>query len=79
LVEALRYKSESRGFDSHAVIGIFSVETTNEMQPYNRIYYSTVNYMLNMFRAVRRSSSGAPTVFAASGLHTHVVTDCSQV
>ena len=32
-----------------------------------------------MFRAVRRSSSGAPTVFAASGLHTHVVTGRSQV
>jgi len=27
-----------------------------------------------MFRAVCRSSSGAPAVFAASGLHTHVVT-----
>ena len=27
-----------------------------------------------MFRALRRSSSGAPTAFAASGLHTHVVT-----
>jgi hypothetical protein len=26
-----------------------------------------------MFRAVRRSSSGALTLFAASGLHTHVV------
>jgi len=26
-----------------------------------------------MFRAVHRSSSGALTVFAASGLHTHVV------
>jgi hypothetical protein len=32
-----------------------------------------------MFRAVRRSSSGALTVFAASGLHTHVVTGRSQV
>jgi len=32
-----------------------------------------------MFRAVRRSSSGALTVFAASGLHTHVVTARSQV
>jgi len=31
-----------------------------------------------MFRAVCRSSSGTPTVFAASGLHTHVVTDRSQ-
>ena len=31
-----------------------------------------------MFRAVRRSSSGALTVFAASGLHTHVVTGRSQ-
>ena len=35
--------------------------------------------MLNMFRAVRRSSSGALTVFEASGLHTHVVTGRSQV
>jgi len=32
-----------------------------------------------MFRAVRRSSSGDLTVFAASGLHTHVVTGRSQV
>ena len=32
-----------------------------------------------MFRAVRRSSSGALTVFAASGLHTHVVTGHSKV
>jgi len=32
-----------------------------------------------MFRAVRRLSSGAPTVFALSGLHTHVVTGRSQV
>jgi len=32
-----------------------------------------------MFRAVRLSSSGVLTVFAASGLHTHVVTGRSQV
>jgi len=32
-----------------------------------------------MFQAVRRSSSGALTVFAASGLHAHVVTGRSQV
>jgi len=32
-----------------------------------------------MFRAVRRSLSGALTVFAASGLHMHVVTACIQV
>ena len=32
-----------------------------------------------MFRAVCRSSSGAPTVFATSGLHTHAVTARSQV
>jgi len=32
-----------------------------------------------MFRAVYRSSLGAVTVFAASGLHTHVVTGRSQV
>jgi hypothetical protein len=32
-----------------------------------------------MFRTAYRSSSGALTVFAASGLHTHVVTGRSQV
>jgi len=32
-----------------------------------------------MFRAAYRSSSGALTVFAASGLHTHVVTGRGQV
>jgi hypothetical protein len=32
-----------------------------------------------MFRAAHHSSSGALTVFAASGLHTHVVTGLSQV
>ena len=49
------------------------------MQPCNRIYYSTVHWRLNMFRAAYRSSSGALTVFAASGLHKHVVTGRSQV
>jgi hypothetical protein len=55
------------------------VEITNKMQPCNRIYYSTVYWRLNMFRAAYRSSSGALTVFATSGLHTHVVTGRSQV
>jgi hypothetical protein len=55
------------------------VEITNKMQPCNRIYYSTVHWRLNMFRGVYRSSSGAPNIFAASGLHTHVVTGHSQV
>jgi hypothetical protein len=32
-----------------------------------------------MFRAAHHSSSGALTVFAASGLYTHVVTGRSQV
>jgi hypothetical protein len=32
-----------------------------------------------MFRAAHRSSSGAVTIFAASGLYTHVVTGRSQV
>ena len=32
-----------------------------------------------MFRVAHRSSSGALTIFAASGLHTHVVTGRSQV
>ena len=49
------------------------------MQLGNGIYYSTVPQKLNMFRAVCRSSSGAPTVFAASGLHTRAVTARSQV
>jgi len=49
------------------------------MQPCIRIYYSIVHWRLNMFRAAYRSSSGALTVFAASGLHTLVVTGRSQV
>jgi hypothetical protein len=49
------------------------------MQPCNRIYYSTVQWRLNMFRAAYRSSLGALTVCAASGLYTHVVAGCSQV
>jgi hypothetical protein len=49
------------------------------MQPCNRIYYSTVHWRLNMFPATHRSSSGALTIFADSGLHTHVVTGRSQV
>jgi hypothetical protein len=32
-----------------------------------------------MFQAAYRSSSGGLTTFAASGLHTHVVTGRSQV
>jgi len=55
------------------------VEITNKMQPCIRIYYSAVHWRLNVFRAAYRSSSGALTVFAASGLHTHVVTSHSQV
>jgi hypothetical protein len=51
-----------------------SGEITNNMQPCNRIYYSTVHWRLNTFRAAHCSSAGALTVFAASGLHTHVVT-----
>ena len=56
-----------------------SVEITNKMQLCNRTHYSTVHWRFNMFRAAYRSSSGALTVFAASGLHTHVVTGPSLV
>jgi len=63
----------------HQVGFIHLVEITNKMQPCIRIYYSTVHWRLNMFRAAYPSSSGALTVFAASGLHTHVVTGRSQV
>jgi len=68
-------------FHSNREIHIFtdSVEITNKMQPCDRIYYSTVHWRLNMFRAAYLSSSGALIVFAASGLHTHVVTGSSQV
>jgi hypothetical protein len=45
----------------------------------NIIYYSTVHWQLNMFWAAYRSSSGALTVFAASGLYTHVVPGRNQV
>jgi len=36
-----------------------SVEITNKMQPCIGIYYSSVHWRLNMFRAAYRSSSGA--------------------
>jgi len=49
------------------------------MQSCDRIYYSTVHLRLNMLRAAYRSSSGALTVFAASGLRTHVLAGRSQV
>ena len=39
---------------------------------------TTTHWRLNVFRAAYRSSSGALTVFAASGLHRHVVTARSQ-
>ena len=57
----------------------FSIEITNKMQPCNRIYYPTIHWRLKMFPAAYRSSSGALTVFATSGLHTRVVTGRSQV
>jgi hypothetical protein len=38
----------------------YSGEITNKMQPCNRIYYSTVHWRLNMFRAAHRSSYGRP-------------------
>ena len=56
-----------------------SVEITNKMQPFSRIYYSTVHWQLNMFRAAYHSSSGALTAFPASGLHKRVVTGRGQV
>jgi hypothetical protein len=58
---------------------LHSREIINKMQPCIRIYYSTVRWRLNMFRAAHRSSSGAVTLFSASDLHTHVVTGRSQV
>jgi len=61
----------------NAVINL--VEIIKKMQLCIIIYYSTVHWRLNMFRAAYRSSSGTLTVFAASGLHTHVVNGRSQV
>jgi hypothetical protein len=49
------------------------------MQPCNKIYYSNAHWRLNMFRAAYRSSSGALTLFVASGLHTYMMTGGSQV
>jgi len=65
--------------ETFLILRRISVERTNKMQPCNRIYYSTVHWGLNMFRAAYRSSSGALTVLAASGLHKHVVTGRSHV
>ena len=35
------------------------IEITNKMRPCSRIYYSSVSWLLNMFRATHRPSSGA--------------------
>ena len=70
------WQNETKTWDKPIPV---SVEITNKIQLCNRIYYSTVHWRLNMFRAAYRSSSGALTAFAASGLHTHVVTGRSQV
>jgi hypothetical protein len=61
------------------VFYVFYSQITNKMQLCDRIYYSTVYWRLNMFRAAYRSSSRALTVFAVSALHTHVMTGRSQV
>ena len=62
-------------FDTHgSVHRRWFSRNTNKLQLCNRIYYSKVYWMLNMFRAAHRSSSGTLTGFAASGLYTHVVT-----
>ena len=58
---------------------VYIVEITNKMQPCITVYYSTIYWRLNMFRAAYLSSSGALTVFAASGLNPHVVPGRSQV
>ena len=47
---------------------------TNKMQLCNRIYYSKVDWRLNMSRAVYRSSSGAVNCICSLSLYTHVVT-----
>jgi hypothetical protein len=65
--------------NSRFCVNIFTVEITNKMRPCIRIYYCTIHWRLNMFRAAYLSSLGALTVFAASGLHTNVVTGRSQV
>jgi len=41
---------------------ILSVEITNKMKPCNKIYYSTVYWRLNMFRAVYRSIHVGPSI-----------------
>jgi hypothetical protein len=48
-------------FDVHGSVhhNINLIEITNKMRPFSTIYYSNVSYLLNMFRATRRSSSVA--------------------
>jgi len=46
-------------FDKKRTYTLNHTQITNKMQPCTRIYYSNVYWMLNMFRATHRSSSGA--------------------
>jgi hypothetical protein len=50
------------------------IERTNKMQPCSRIYYSSISYLLNMFRATHRPSSGAQKLYLQPlVLHTFLV------
>jgi hypothetical protein len=51
-----------------------SAEITNKMRPCTRIYYSNISWLLNMFRAKHRSSSGTQELYLQSlVLHASVV------
>jgi hypothetical protein len=51
-----------------------SVETTNKMQPCNRIYYYKFIEVSTCFERLTSHHEELQTVFASSGLYTHVVT-----
>jgi len=55
-------------------IVVESVETTNKMQTCNRIYYTKFIEGSTCFERHTAYHQELQTVFAASGLYTHVVT-----
>ena len=56
-----------------------TVEITNKMTPCNRIYYSNVIEGSTCFERHTAHHQELQTVFAASGLHTRMVTGRCQV
>jgi hypothetical protein len=56
---SVKYHQNVKFVSQELAVYMNLIERTNKMQPYSRIYYSNVSYLLNMFRTTHRPPSGA--------------------